>query len=328
MAVRKTESRLPTNHDAGDLGQFSASGGNRCTLVSFIQSPLVENRENQYILFVTDATLASSAQSYEWRFIENGTAPSVLNTAVGQMTYRPMAVGQLEVAVRILGSGGSELDAVALTQSVVPANAELEALLDGGSGQPGPTAGNPDAARELVNDHNIYYQSAALQSPESGDGFKRFVFNMAYEGAIQRNMAERQTLLAEMAEAINSSTGDFAALAARGFGLCGIRLVVLAMSQTPPLLPWTELPEAPSTRALADENLRRQLAGLNEQARIDLFNLVRFPKSNITWTGKIIENLRNRYFAGANFNDVLTGMSGTRAHWITRHFREGPIQHS
>ena len=92
-----------------------------------------------------------------------------------------------------------------------------------------------------------------------------------------------------------------------------------------PLLQWTELPEAVDQRNVADEQLRQSLAALDESALIDLFNLARFPKSNITQCAKIIETLRNHYFNGASFNDVVTGMSGTRAHWITRHYSEGPL---
>jgi hypothetical protein len=95
-----------------------------------------------------------------------------------------------------------------------------------------------------------------------------------------------------------------------------------------PLLAWTELPEPSAQRAVAEEQLRQTLAALDEPQRIDLFNVTRFPKSNITQCGRIIEALRDRYFSGTNFNDILSGMSGTRAHWITRHFREGPLKRS
>jgi hypothetical protein len=74
--------------------------------------------------------------------------------------------------------------------------------------------------------------------------------------------------------------------------------------------------------------LCQAVAGLDENARIDLFNIARFPKSNITACGRIVESLRDRYFAGTNFSDVLTGMSGTRAQWIVRHYREGPLSRS
>jgi hypothetical protein len=329
MGVRKTESRLPANHQAGDLGQSAASADGRCTLVSFISNPLVADRENTYVLFVTDAGLAAAVQSFEWSFTENGGAPNVQTTPIGEITYRPQATGTLNIIVRAMGAGNAEQASITLSQDVVATNAELEALISGARDQPGAGVGNPDAARELVNEHNPYYQSVALQVPEAGDGFKKFVFSFVYEGAIQRSPAQRKDHLAQVAASLNDGNGDFAALAGQGAGVSGIRLALLAMSlgSSPPL-PWTELPEAASNRALADEQLRRNLAALDENTRIDLFNLVRFPKTNVTWCGRILETLRNRYFAGANFDDVLTGMSGTRAHWITRHFKEGPIQHS
>lgn len=326
MSVRKTETRLPSNHTAADLGQSVATGDGRCSLISFISSPLVVDRENTYVIFVTDAGLASSAQSFEWRFVENGGAPVTQTTPMGEQTYRPLSSGSLEIGVRVLGGGNVELATLSISQDVVPLNVTLEALINGSSEQPGPGVGNPETARELVNDHNTYYQSVELQTPEAGDGFKRFVFNLVYEGANQRTPTQRKTHLSQLADAINNGNGDFASLAAQGTGICSIRMALLAMSfpASPPLA-WTEFPEETSARALADETLRRQLAALDENTRIDLFNLLRFPKSNINWCGRITEGLRNRYFAGTNFNDVITGMSGTRAHWINRHFKEGPI---
>lgn len=329
MGVRKTESRLPANHSATDLGQSFASPDGRCTVVSFISNPLVVDRENKYVLFVTDAGLAGTVQSFEWNFNESGGATSTQTTQIGEFAYRPQATGTLNVIVRALGGGNVEQASISFSQDIVSANAELEALINGAQDQPGATVGSPDAARELVNDHNPYYQSVELQTPESGDGFKRFVFSLVYEGAIQRTPAQRQDHLLQFAAALNDGSADYASLAGQGVGVSGIRLPLLAMSlgSSPPL-PWTELPEDSNNRALADEQLRRSLAALDENTRIDLYNLARFPKSNITWCGKILETLRNRYFSGANFDDVLTGMSGTRAFWITKHFKEGPVQHT
>lgn len=329
MPVHKTESRIPANHLAADLGQSVSSADGRCTLISFISNPLVVGRDNTYVLFVTDTGLAATVQSFEWSFAENGGTPSLQTTQVGEITYRPLATGTLNVIVRAKNSSNAEVASVTLSQDIVVTNAELETLINGAREQPGAGVGNPDAARELVNDHNPYYQAVALQTPETGDGFKQFVFSMVYEGAIQRTPAQRREHLAQVAAALNQGAADYASLAGQGAGVSGVRLALLAMSlsNTPPI-PWTELPESSSDRALADEQLRRTLAALGEETRIDLFNLVRFPKSNITWCGRILEGLRNRYFPGANFNEVLTGMSGTRAHWITRHFKEGPLQHS
>ncbi len=321
--MRKTESRLPENLQASDLGEAVIAPDGRCTLVSLITSPLAVNRENGYVLFITDSALAAAAQSLAWAFVENDGAPTTQATPDGEIFYRPQATGTLTITVSILNAGNTEQATLTLTQEVVPLNAELEALITGASDEPGPGAGHPDVARELINEYNPYYQSVALKAPEEDDSFQRFVFSLVYDGALQRTADERKTHLAQLAAALNSQTADFATLATQGAGVCAIRLALLAMVLGQ--LPWTELPEPTAQRAAADEQLRQQLAALPEATRIDLFNLVRFPKSNITQCACILEALRDRYFKNAKFDDVLTKLSGTMAHWMARHYREGPL---
>ena len=327
MTVRKTESRIPANFQASDLGEAVVSADARCALVSFITSPIVVGRENAYVVYVTDAGLASSVQSYEWSFIENGGTPSVQSTEHGECSYVPTAVGLLDLSVRLLGAGNAQLSSLSLAQDIVATNVELESLVTEVKNQPGPAVSNPTVARELINDHNPYYQDVNLQTPETGEGFKRFVFSVVFDGALQRTQGERKRHLEELSVSLNNQAADFAVLAGKGAGVSGIRLALLAMI-LPDMLAFTELPEAPEQHALADEELRDTLAALDAEKRIDLFNLARCPKSNITLCAKIIEALRDRYFAGTNFDDVLAGMSGTRAHWIIKHFREGPLKRS
>lgn len=321
--MRKTESRIPVNVSPDDLGQAMVAPDGRCALISYITSPLVSNRENGYVVLVTDAGLASAAQSFVWTFVENGGTPTTETTPHGEFFYRPQATGTLNIAVRILNAGNAEQATLELTQDVVPLNAELEDLITNAANEPGPGAGNPDVARELINDHNPYYQSVALKTPEAGDSFQRLVFSLVYDGALQHTPDERKDHLAQLAAALNSQTADFATLATQGAGVSGLRLALLAM--TLGQLPWTELPEPTAPRAAADEQLCQQLAALPEATRIDLFNLVRFPKSNITQCAHVLEALRDRYFKNAKFDDVLTKLSGTMAHWIVRHYREGPL---
>ncbi|MBX2924032.1 MAG: hypothetical protein KF746_17670 [Chitinophagaceae bacterium] len=324
MPARKTESRLPDGFTANDLGESAQAQENNAVIVSYIRSPLVINRQNTYVVFVTDTATANAASSYEWTFSENGTPVVTETTPVGEFTYIPQATGALTVAVKVKGADNSVKSGITLNQEIVQLNAELEALIATAAETPGPGIGNLDVARELVNDHNPYYQQVVLQTPETGDGFKRFVFSMVSEGALQQNIQQRKAHLDELAASLNEDAGDFVALAAEGAGVCRIRLALHAMV-LPGGLPWTELPEPSSIRASADQELREALAALGDNKKIDLFNLVRFPKSNISQCGRILEELRNRYFGGANFNDVLAGMNGTRAHWISRHYKEGPI---
>jgi hypothetical protein len=323
MSVRKTESRLPASAVAADLGQAVVAADGRSALVSHISSPVVAGRENIYVVFVTDAGLAGSVQTFEWSFAENGGAPNVQTTEKGEIAYTPSATGQLSLTLRLLGAGNSEQGVLTVTQDIAALHAEIEAAIAAARNETGPGIGNPNVAREIVNDHSPYHQDVTLQHPESDDAFQRFLFGLMYEGAVQRPPPQREEQLGRIADALNGDGAGFKDAVLGGIGLCGIRLPLLAMTRSQ--LPWTELPQANAERVTADEQLRESLAGLDELARIDLFNLIRFPKSNVVQTARIIEALRDHYFSGANFHDVITGMNGTRAFWISRHFREGPL---
>jgi hypothetical protein len=331
MGVRKTESRVPAGLQASDLGQAIVSSDGRCALVSFVTSPIVVNRSNVYVVFVTDATLAAAAASYEWSFDLDGGAADVQTTPHGETSYQPAATGALHLAVRILDSGSAELAKLELTQDVVQTNAELETLIENARNEQGPTVVNPEAARELINEHNLYYQNVAPGTSEPGEGFKTFLFTLVHDGALELASPKRKQRMDSMAAVLNEGDGEFATAAVGGFGICAIRMGLLAMTApgsaggTAPAIAWTELPETGPQRATAEAELRQAVSALDAETRTDLFNRVRFPKSNINQCGRILETLRDRYFSGVPFSDVLTGMSGTRAHWIVRHYREGPL---
>jgi hypothetical protein len=333
MSVRKTERRIPTGFQASDLGEAVVSADGRSCVVSFISSPLAFERENVYVVYVTDTMLASAVRSFEWSFTENDGTPSTHTTEFGETTYTPTDTGSLTLVVKMLDTGNTEQARLTMTQDVIGPNPTVEALIANAIDLPGPGVANPDVIRELVNDHSPYYQNITLQTAEPTDAFQKFVFGIVFDGALQRLPEDRKQHIDDLAESLNGERDDFATLAARGAGVCGLRLALLAMTvpqspgATTMLLDWTELPEPADQRAVADEELRQALAALDETIRIDLFNLVRCPKSNIVRCGRVIEMLRDRYFAGSNFNDVMTGMSGTRAAWITRHLREGPLHH-
>jgi hypothetical protein len=332
VTVRKTESRIPANFQATDLGEAVVAADGRCTLVSFITSPLTVNRENIYVIFVTDAELATSAQSCEWIFTENGV-PITATTEHGEKSYSPQSTGELNITIRILDKGRSEQAKLVLTQNVVQTNPILEDIISHANNQPGPGIGNPDVTREVVNSYSSYYQDVKLQTPEQGEGFLSFVFSMVLDGAMQHTPEQRKRHADQLAQSLNNGLGEFTTLVAQGVGVCGIRLALLAMSLqpfsgVPALLDWTELPEVASKRDFADQQLREKLTALGEDKRIDLFNLARFPKSNITLCAKILEALRDRYFGGTKFDDVLTGMSGARAQRIVQHYQKGPLLRS
>lgn len=127
-----------------------------------------------------------------------------------------------------------------------------------------------------------------------------------------------------LAEGINSGATDFATVSTQGAGVSSVRLLLLAMT-IPGMVPFTLLPKDPNQKTIATDALYQSLAQLDDTKKIDLFNIVRFPKSNIFYCGRILENLRNQYFGGTSFDDVLTGMQGARAQWIIDQYRRGPV---
>jgi hypothetical protein len=331
MAVRKTESRIPANFQASDLGQAVVAPDGRCALVSFTTAPIAVERNNTYVLFVTDSALAGAVESCEWTIVENERDPLVVNTLRGILTYFPASVGSLIINVAMLDAGGIAQATLSLAQEVVDPSADAEALIDTASNAPGAGAGNPEVLRELVNEHARYYQAVTPRAPEAADGLRRLLFSFVWDGAQRRTQQARAWQIERLATALNEQPADFAPLAADGVGVSDLRLGLIAMTLLAtaggaPHLLWTELPEPISPRAFADEQLRVAVSALSEPARIDLFNVARFPKSNINQCARVLEELRDRYFPGTSFEDVLTGMSGTRAHWITRHYREGPLK--
>src|SRR3954453_726012 len=102
MPVRKTETRIPAGSSASDLGESFVAADGRCSLVSYITSPIVVGRENTYVVFITDTGLASQAQSLEWSFSENGGTASTQSTEVGEAVYSPQGTGSLNVTVKVL----------------------------------------------------------------------------------------------------------------------------------------------------------------------------------------------------------------------------------
>ena len=324
MPVRKTESRIPAGMQPSDLGQAVLAQDNRCALISYVPNPIVVARENVYVVFVTDTTLAAATQSFEWNFIENGGPPVADTTNSGVRAYTPVLLGNLSITVKLLDGTGQPQAELSMQQAIVSGSSALETLIDEAAAKPGPSAGNPEVLRELINEHNLYYQNVEMLAAENGEGFKKMVFSMVYDGATRRNRDERKEHLNQLALSLNSAAADFTTLSSAGAGVCEVRPLLLSMI-LPGMTPLTMLPQDTDQRRVQIEQLLQALGSMDETKRIDLFNILRFPKSNIIHCGRILETLRNTYFNTANFEDVLTGMSGTRSQWIISQYRQGPI---
>ncbi len=327
MGVRKTETRLPAGLQPADLGEAVVAADGRCAIVSFVSSPLAPGHENTWVVFVTDAGLAASIKSYKWQIDADGSFPFSQTTDFGEVSFAGAGVGDLTLSVSLSDASGTELASLSMQQEVGPMNPALETKIEAAIEQPGPGVSNIEAVRELINDYYSYYQALTLKTPEGDDAFKTLVCNFIFTGILKNDYSKRRIRFTEIATAIDSNIDAFPEVILGGLGVCDIRLGLLAMNYPSgtPLLAWTEIPEETNANSIGDQQMRQQLATISENDKIDLVNIVRFPKTAIQYCGKIIEALRDKYFSGAKFNDVVTGMNGTRSVWIDKHYTRGPI---
>lgn len=329
MSSRKTESRIPENFQLSDLGQAVAAGDSRCALVSFLTSPLVVDRENVYVLFVTDPALMTAAQSFEWVFSEEAGVPITQTTEHGAISYRPQATGNLNLTVRILGAGNTEQATLALVQEVGLLNTELEAMINQ-SDEVTPVAADPETSRELVNEIHGYLDQLVPRDADSDSSLNKLVFAIAYAEAMLIPPADRSEQIEKLAFALEEgATASFADQAETGIGLCQVRPQILAMfvSATPGGSDWLisprEFPLDVEARGRIQSELNLALEQLDETRRIDLFNLLRFPKSNLRMAVQLVEALRAQYFAGEDLPSILADED--KAKILISQFKEGPF---
>jgi hypothetical protein len=233
MPVRKTETRIPLGSAASDLGEASVATDGRCALVSFITSPWVVNRENTYVVFVTNAGLAAAAQSFEWSFSENGETASMETTPVAEAFYSPQGTGSPSVTVRILDAANAEQANLSLTQSIVPLHDGLEALIATATDQ-------PVQAFPIRTSRGNWLRITTPTIKSSHSPFRRRVTRSGssysicgFEDASKCSPEERRQLIEELAQALDSTAiDDFVNRTGEGVSVCNIRLPLLTSNRS------------------------------------------------------------------------------------------------
>ena len=327
MGVRKTESRIPSGYQAADLGEAIDSPDGKISLVSFFTSPLAPQLQNTYVAIVKDTSLATQTKAFRWHIAEDGSIPQTTKTDIGELHYRITNIGNITITLQLLDNTDNIIDSVSMIQEIQQLNPTTEEEIQAATEKEGAGAANPQIIRELINGYRTYYKDLKTQPAEPDDAFQKFISGMIFRGC-QKNIHEQQNEnFDRIAESLEDNNDAYNTHAAKGIGPTDMRLSLLAMVKGP-LIPWTELPEENDKNAFADEQLRQNFSAISESDKIDLANLARFPKTNIQLCAKVIEALRNKYFPGASFNDVMTGMNGTRGHWILKHYLKGPLKTS
>jgi len=322
MAARKTEQGLPAGFTAVDLGQ--ATSDPAAALISFHSSPVVAGRTQTYVAFALDTSLQTDVAFYRW---QAGTETTETETGVFEIV--PESEGDLQISVSLLDSGGATLKSLTLDQSVVALNSELESMIDSAS-DGSPVAADPETSRELVNDVRGYIDELAPRSADPESSLNRLLFALAYAEAMRIPPGDRSRQTEQAAEALGQSALEcFADQSESGLGLCQLRPQVVAMylSATQGGSDWLisqrEFPANQDDRPAARKSLKAEFAELDEQRLIDLFNLLRFPKSNLKIASLVAQSLMAQYFSTESLPAILA--DDGKAHILINQFKEGPF---
>jgi hypothetical protein len=321
VPVRATETSLPAGLTAADLGE--SAGDTSAVLVSYHSSPCSVGRLQTYVVFVLDAAIQATVEKYRW------VAGSVdTETTEGVFEHSPAVEGDLRVEVSLLDGGGATVKTLSITQNVVPLNGELEFLI-ARPDEPTAVADDPETSREIVNDVRVYIDELAPRSADPDSSLNRLLFAIAYAEALIVKPGDRAAQERDLAAALAAGeAGNFTDRALTGIGLCQVRPQILAMylsataGGSTPMLPPREFPVEPQARATKLAELRTEFIALAAAERIDLFNALRFPKSNLRMAMQLVQELMKKYFPALSLRDILADK--TEATSLLKQFKEGP----
>ncbi len=328
MPVRKTESTLPFNLTADDLGQNQPASDGKSVLISFLSSPVVTNRLQQYVIFVTDSGQAGNVHDYKWNF-DNAGNGSTQTTINGYAEYTPEDTGSLAVQVELRNNSGGVISTITLQQEVVAPNPELEALITATDSST-PVAANPDISREIINDYRAYIDSSYARNIDPNSSANRLLFSLSYQGIMSIPKTIRIRNLNRLANALHAGdNSEFIEQAAKGVGLCNLRPHIMAMYITDnggTVLPKLIMANNQKERKEQEVALTNNLAGISIIKLIDLFNVLRFPKSNIQHCKLLLDELKSEFYSSNSFEELCDDRSKC-IEFITQ-FKEGPFQTS
>ncbi len=314
MTIRPTESRIPAGFTARDFGEASQvdSGGKTYALVSYLTSPIAQGSTIDYVVFVVGETPQEAPKySYRWTVTHlPSETTEVETTTKGVFRYDADISGEVRVRVDVLRDSTVQAT-LPLNQQIRELDPALEALLNptgmlkhiNVAPSLGSLGGNPRTSRELVNSFRRYVFDAVGPAPKI-DLPARYVAAVLYAEVLR---VEKGSLLgrdneldAAAAELNDESSLALGRQSDNALGVAQIAPQTLAMlvgpTQATTFTPWTELPGEPDKRAAVRDQILATLDGLANAAdvKIDLFNLLRFPKSNINMCARLLRTLITR----------------------------------
>lgn len=341
MTIPKTERWNPnwdfSPADLGEVGSLvegSPADGPDCVLVSYHTAPLRKDSENTYVVFVKTDTLANQVVSICWTVEQtDGTVLSGPKDGTTLFKYSPDPESKETIVVRaeLMKTGGKVLRKLRMQQSVKPPERGLEDFLGARPGiwgwnpfrPQGALGGDESAAREVLGDFKLYIDEAYIKVTDSKKVPRRLLTAITYlraeqvpkkKGVIGEVVATgfastyRNSEISKAAHELNTAEPAPQYLN-NGLGVCQLPPFIVAMlpfnDSSAPFLPWREIPGNPDAANNMRNDLFEEFKKLLPDKQIGLFNLLRFPKSNIDLAYKLLNRLKQRLFNDDTWEQVL-----------------------
>ena len=310
MAIRETERYLPGTLGAADLGEATtASGtGGLSALVSYLTSPVRTGTLLDYVLFVTGT---DAVDECDWVVTNSaGSIAHTVTTTYGTFAWSAPVADTYEVSVT--PRGASTMPTLKLTQQAKDIDPGLESNADAHAFV------YDDSLRELASDLKPYIAKAASDTGPNGIPERLLASVLAIEilmrpkggssTAPPRLRHVRDAEIARVAEFIDeyyywTQTEPLVAeaffllpgyrekFARASLGVGQVALATAAMSEGK--FAWRDADKADrefTRQAIADDFNDK----VSYRAKIDIFNLLRFPKTNVAVAARLLANLKNR----------------------------------
>ena len=294
-------------------------------LVSYLTSPLTQGTLNQYVVFVLDPDLAAKVVSHQWRVFKNsetGIAPLLISTTAtddGIFEFRPTDMGEYVIYLQLKDSSGMVIDSLQLNQSVIPFSDKFDDMVNGLSItinrwwnlKPNIEIGEASLTNELANDFYGYIQDAVAEPINGIDNQIpwQLLAAIAYRemsfapkeslGGIYYDKPNRTTELAMYRNYLNDVAYFDYGVEDWSLGVCQIQPQTLATVLVNPLTqasytPFLEEDIASNNGALLSDQRLKAFLALSLEDRVDLFNLLRFPRTHLRMCNLVLQALKNR----------------------------------
>ncbi|MDF1546369.1 MAG: hypothetical protein P1P88_01015, partial [Bacteroidales bacterium] len=332
MAVRLTERRIPLDFLPSDLGEVGTLkkvcetekenydfDNPDCYLISYLESPITVESKNTYVVFVLSESLRVKTTQYRWiidRSLDIFRETEEMVTDEGVFNFCPSSE-ELTNKIKLVleDQNGEMLRELEIVQELANKYEPLEKLLlknelfEDGLVKTYNIAcgGHPDTSREIFHDTIPYINATIQKMKDAYDNFtpplsydfvpRLFFISLVYSRMLKINKEEREEEIEKIINEINEESYDDWE---KPVGITQISPVKIAMLLKNPItleetyLPWGELS---LDKGSHDDDFDTQIElfkNLNDDTKIDIVNILRFPKSNVSCCFKLLNKLKNR----------------------------------